>query len=151
MNQELTYDFDAVMPAAVDTGTFRSLFTAQAPTGAMGPSGAPTGDYADVAGLVNIVCMAPPESTGTIDANEVKAIADVTATAPLHVLLDNYYPALHAGWRGEQPDGTGPYQAVIAMNDGFGNPIDPVVYDILGVETSSQFRVTRVKVRLATV
>lgn len=151
MYQELGYDIAEVMPSAVETGLFVSLFTAQQPTGDMGPSGAPTGAVTNVTGLINIACTAPPESDMSIQATETKALGDITASELHHVLLDSYYPALDNGWRGDEANGTGAYQALISDNDGSGNPINAVVYDILGVESDSQRQMTRVRVRLSTV
>ena len=141
MNQAaITLAIAQVMPAAVASGLFVSLFTAQEPVPTIGPTGAVEFDYTDVAGLVNIPCMAPPESPGSITATEVLALEEITASELHHVLLNGYYPALDAGWRGENSDGKG---AWIARIDGFN-------YEISGVESDSQSTQTRVRVKLAT-
>ena len=141
MNQAaITLAIAQVMPAAVESGLFVSLFTAQEPVPTIGPTGAVEFDYTDVAGLVNIPCMAPPESPGSITATEVLALEEITASELHHVLLNGYYPALDAGWRGENSDGKG---AWIARIDGFN-------YEISGVESDSQSVMTRVRVKLAT-
>jgi hypothetical protein len=128
-----------VMPATVATGLFVSLFTAQAPSGAFGPTGAPDGLYADVAGLVNIPCTAPPPSANRVQATTVRDLAEITASELHHVLLAGYFPALDLGWRGE---GTpkGEWQAIV---DGW-------AYTIMGVESDSQSQMTRVQVKLET-
>ena len=142
MNQAaITLAIQGVMPAAIATGLFVSSFTAQEPVPTIGPTGAVEFDYTDVAGLINIPCMAPPESTGSITATEVRALEEITASELHHVLLNGYYPTLDAGWRGENSDGKG---AWIALIDGF-------QYEIAGVESDSQSQMTRVRVKLATV
>src|ERR1039458_899152 len=128
MNQNLIQSaLNAVMPGAVSTGLFVSLFTAQAPSGTLGPSGSPDGLYSDVAGLVGIPCTAPPTSELRIQATEVRELEQIVASELHHVLLNSYYPALEAGWRG---DGVPPgaWQAVV----------DGVAYIIMGVESDSQ-------------
>src|SRR3974390_591549 len=136
MNQSLLYELNQVMPDSIETGLFSSLFTAQAPDGAQLAGGAPSGIYGNVAGLVNIPCMAPPPSTARVQATEVKALTEITSSELHHVLLDDWYPALDAGWRGDDVSGTGGWRCVI----------DGTVYDILGVESDSQSQMTRVSV-----
>ena len=122
------------MPEAIRTGLFVSLCTIQAPSGGFGPSGAPVGPYADVAGLVNIPCTAPPPGETRILSTEVKELAEIMAAQLKHVLLDNYYPTLEAGVR------VG-WQALI----------DGTAYDILGAESDSNGQMTRMEVKLATI
>jgi len=135
MNQSLSYELDGIMPAVIATGLLVSMFTAQMPSSDLGGTGAPDGTYANVLGLVNIACTAPPYnfSDTSIRADEMKAIPEIAATGPLHVLLDANYPLLNAGWRG-----------------GWRCLIDGTNYDILGVESDSQSKMTRVSVRLVT-
>ena len=142
MNQDaITLAIQGVMPAAVATGLFVSLFTAQEPVPTIGPTGAMEFDYVNVSGLVNIPCMAPPENPSSITATEVRALEEITSAELHHVLLNGYYPTLDAGWRGENADGKG---AWIALIDGFN-------YEITGCESDSQSTQTRVRVKLATV
>jgi len=129
-----------VMAQALETGLFVSLFTAQEPVPTVGPTGQVLFSYVNVAGLVNIPCMAPPESPSSITATEVRALTEITSAELHHVLLNGYYPTLDAGWRGENSDGKG---AWIALIDGFN-------YEITGVESDSQSQITRVRVKLAT-
>ncbi len=135
MNQQISYELDAIMPAVIDTGLLVSLFTAQEPSTVLGGTGAATGTYADVAGLVGIACTAPPYAFGdaAIRATEMKTLSEIESAGFLHVLLDSIYPALDAGWRGG-------WRAVIDGTD----------YDIMGVEHDSQGKMTRVSVRLVT-
>ncbi len=135
MNQSLSYELDGIMPAVIATGLLVSLFTAQAPGSVLGGTGAPDGTYANVLGLVDIRCTAPPYSfsdTG-IKADEMKAVPEIAAEGFLHTLLEGYYPLLAAGWR-----------------SGWRCLIDGTNYDILGVESDSQSKMTRVSVRLVT-
>ena len=129
-----TYDLDAVMPEAIKTGLFVSLCTIQAPSGIFNASGAPDGNYVDVAGLVDIPCTAPPPSEIRIQSTELKGLAEIMAAQLKHVLLNGYYPTLEAGIRSG-------WQAVI----------DGTVYDALGAESDSQGTQTRMEVKLATI
>ena len=143
MNQDfISLAIQGVMPAAVATGLFVSLFTAQQPVPVIGGTGALEFDYVNVSDptLINIPCTAPPPSTSDIQATEVRALEEITASEMHHVLLNGYYPQLDAGWRGEQPNANG---AWIALIDGFN-------YEISGVESDSQSQMTRVRVKLAT-
>jgi len=142
MNQDaIALAIAGVMPAAIATGLFVSLFTAMEPVPVIGPTGAVEFDYTPVSGLMNIPCIAAPESPANIVATEVRALTEITASEIRHVLLDSWYPQLDAGWRGENSDDKG---AWIAMIDGFN-------YEISGVESDSQTTQTRIKVTLATV
>ena len=142
MNQDaIALAIAGVMPAAIATGLFVSLFTAMEPVPTIGPTGAVEFDYTPVSGLIDIPCIAAPESPANIVATEVRALTEITASEIRHVLLDAWYPQLDAGWRGENSDDKG---AWIATIDGFN-------YEISGVESDSQTTQTRVKVTLATV
>jgi len=140
MNQSLSYELDAVMPAVRATGLLVSLATFSAPTGATtdNPAGAlddegfPTGDYTPIDGLIDIACTAPPLSTGEgIAAREAKGLEELMTERPLHVLLDDYYPAVVTGWTA-----------------GWCVSIDGIDYDVMGAEPDSQRQMTRVYVRL---
>ena len=144
MNQAaITLAIQGVMPAAILTGCFVSLFTAQEPVPTVGPTGAVAFDYVNVSDstLIDVPCTAPPPSPASITATEVRALEEITASELHHVLLNGYYPQLDAGWRGENVDGKG---AWIALIDGF-------QYEISGVESDSQKQMTRMTVKLATV
>ena len=135
MNQNLiAEEIQAVMPAVIATGLLVSLFTAQAPTGALDASGVPTGAFADVAGLVDIRCTAPPTSEAKITATEAKQLFQIGSSEDRHVLLDAYYPTLDAGWRA-----------------GWRCVIDGTIWDLLGVEHDSQFQMSRVSIHLGSV
>lgn len=135
MRQGLQYQIDAVMPQAVATGLFVSLCTIQAPTGALGPSGAPTGAYSDVPGLVGLICMDAPENQG-LSVNEQRTVQQIASAAMRHVLLDRYYsdlsPATNWGDLG--------WRAVV----------DGVVYDLAGAEADSQLTQTRLRLQKVT-
>ena len=145
MNQALIQRAVArVMPAAVATGLFVSLATFQSSDANDFPDGFYSGNYQNIAGLVNLPCMAPPESEGSIQATEVKALEEITSSELRHVLFEQFYPQLDQGWRQgwrvliQEPDGQGGYEA-------------GVLYDVLGVESDSQSQMSRVRVRLTTV
>ena len=110
MNQAaITLAIQGVMPAAILTGCFVSLFTAQEPVPTVGPTGAVAFDYVNVSDstLIDVPCTAPPPSPASITATEVRALEEITASELHHVLLNGYYPQLDAGWRGENVDGKG--------------------------------------------
>jgi hypothetical protein len=145
MNQEfITLAIQQVMPAAVATGLFVSLFTAQEPVPTQDANGAILFDYVNVtsvAGLINIPCMDAPESTASVTANEARAVAEIVSTGVRHVLLSAWYPALYAGWCGLAGDNKG---AWIALVDG-------TQYEIDGVESDSQSQMTRVRLKVASI
>ena len=139
MNQDFIQNAIAgVVQTVIDTGILVSLFTAQQPDGIFGPTGAPSGNYINVAGLTNLVCIAAPPSTGSIQATEVRALEEITASELHDVWLPEWLPALDAGWR----DGW------ICQIQWLG---EWWTYNLLGVESDSQTQTTRVKVKLATV
>lgn len=138
MNQAMTENaIAAVVPTVVTSGLLVSLFTAQAPDGLFSPTGAPSGTYADVAGLTSIPCMAAPPSPSTIQATETRALEDITAAEIHEVWLAGYYPALDDGWR----DGW------ICQIEWKGSWYP---YNIMGMGADSQSQATVVKVKLAT-
>lgn len=131
--QGLSYNISGLMPLALATGLFVSTCSAQAPTGALGPSGAPVASaFAPVTGLQNIACMKAPQSNLRIQADEAKSAKDVFQTGYFHVLLGGYYP----GFPPEQADAG--WQVII----------DGVTYDMLGAEHDSQYVMTRLKIRV---
>jgi hypothetical protein len=136
MNSVTSKAIHAVMVNANASGLFVSLCTIQAPSGNVVGAGQPDGLYNNIAGLVNIPCTAPPQSTARILAGEQKALAEILQTQPKHVLLNGFYG-----------------QAVDNLPNGFDGScqavIDGIGYDILGVEHDSQMQMTRMEVRLA--
>lgn len=145
MNQNaLQLAIRGVMPMVRATGLLQSLATFSEPTGATGddPAGAlddegfPLGDYADIDGLVAIPCMLAPLSESKISSEEKKGLEELEATAVKHLELDHYYPAAVSGWRA-----------------GWRVTVDGIVYDVMGVEPSSQLAdadMTRCMVRRVT-
>lgn len=145
MNQQMIQRaIQKVMPAAVATGLFVSLATFQSSDPNDFPDGFYSGNYQNIAGLVNLPCMAPPESEGSIQATEVKALQDITSSELRHVLFETFYPQLDAGWR----EG---WRVVIQEPDGQGGFEPGAVYDVLGVESDSQSQMSRVRVRATSV
>lgn len=140
MYQGLAYQLAQIMPRATATGLFSCLFTAQEPAGTFGPSGAPSGAFSDVAGLVNIACMQAVTSEIRITATEEKSVSNILSLDSDHVLLDAYYPTLEAGWRAG-------WRCQITLPDG--ETVE--TRDILGVEHDSQTQMTRVAVRTASI
>ena len=135
MNQGLAYELSQVMPQATATGLFVSLCTFQQPDNVFGPSGAPSGNYVDVSGLVDVPCMDAVPSTARVQATEVKELQDIMSKGLRHMLLNGYYPQA-------TPDGQIPtkWRAVV----------DGLTYDILGVEHDSQNTQTRIELQLVT-
>ncbi len=137
MYQGIQYDIDAVMAAALNSGLFTSTTTIQGPAGTFDTGGAPTGDYASVAGMINIPSMDAPMRVGSPSAGEAKSTEEQLGTQPRHILLGGCYPTIsdHSDW-----------QAVVTEATGEIN-----VYDILGAESDSQATQTRIAGRLAQV
>ena len=137
MFQGVTFDFDAVIAAVKAAGLMNSLCTIQAPSGNF-VNGVSDGIYSAVAGLSDIPCMDAVLSTSSIQATEIKGLADIISSTPRHILLDKYYPQLDGlnwgdiGWR------------VVTVNQKNGIT---VTYDLLGAERDSQSSQTRLKVR----
>lgn len=130
MNQSLSYEFAAVVPAVIATGITDSLCTIQVPDGNLVDAGQPSGVFVNVAGLVNLVVMSAPLSELRLQANEVKQLEDIQSFAPRHVWLAGFYPTI-------QDYAEKGAQAVI----------DGAVFDLLGSEVDSQFQTTRIAVR----
>src|SRR5262245_59795127 len=89
-------EVDQIMSMALATGLFRSLCTIYSPDGNLGPSGAPSGTYVNVPGLLNIVAMdAPaPQQVGPIAGAEAKTLQSILSLSARHVLLERYFAAL---------------------------------------------------------
>ncbi len=131
MYQGLSYDIANVIGEAYATGLFVSLFTAQMPSGNLGPSGAPDGVWVSIPGLVNIPCTAPPVSESRIEATEVRELEEILSSQVKHVLLNGYYPLLQG-----------------ASDKNWNCVIDGNVWDIMGAESDSQHTMTRVNVKV---
>lgn len=132
MNQAI--GITGIMAEVLATGLLVSLCTVQSPPTTFSASGAPTGSYVDVPGLVGIRCMNAPSRIARIGATEERTEAQITDSNDGHVLLEGYYPTLDAGWR-----------------DGWRAVIDGTDYDIRGVESDSQAQMTRVAVMVVTI
>lgn len=133
MNQEvMSYSVEAVMPAALATGLFVSLCTIQQPDGNLIQAGQPSGTFVNVAGLVNLPCMAPPEASNRITANEVKSEHEIQTFSDLHILLNGWYPQIEDG-----------------VVNGWKAVIDGTQFDIMGAESDSQAQMTRMVVRFS--
>lgn len=133
MNQSITPDLAAVVPAVTSSGLLRSLCSIVEPPEVFDDGGAPdpTAAYTPVTGLQNIPCIAAPLSDGdTVQPNEVKSLSELLSKSPLHVWLSGYYPQI---WTNNR--------AVV----------DGVTYDILGVEWDSEHTQTRLAVQEMTV
>ena len=132
MNSVLDKAVSLVMPTAVASGRFKSFCTIQQPDGVLVDAGQPSGMFVDVPGLVKIRCMAPPESSVRITANEVKTQQNIQTFSDLHILLDGWYPLIETG-----------------VVNGWKAIIDGQQYDIMGAESSSQDMQTRMVVRFS--
>ena len=123
-----------VMPLVIASGLCKSLCTIQQPSGTLDTMGSPDRVYVNVAGLVNLTCMAAPLNVGTPSVSETKTMSEVLACNNGHVFLPSYHPEIvdgyKAGWR-----------AII----------DGIAYDILGAENDSQATQTRMKVEISSV
>ncbi len=145
MNQSISYELDAVMPAAIDTGLFSNVVTFKdRPGGAAGQVNATgqvdleTADFTNVVGLVDIPCMFAVISPYRPDRNGGARMPDYFVESQnRHMLLNGYYPQV--------------LQRYIAVIEGDIDPLtgQPTVYEITpgSVEHDSQHRETRLAVR----
>jgi hypothetical protein len=129
LNQGFSYELEAVMPMALDTGLFVSLCTIQQPSGNLGVSGAPDRTYVNISGLVDIPCTSAPTSIGSISATERKSVSEIQQSNANHVLLGGHYPQIENG-----------------SGQGWRAVIDGINYDLLGAESDSQGQMTRIEV-----
>ena len=132
MNQSLGPILDQVMPTVIASGLLVSLCTIQTPSTTDDAIGAPVGTYVDVVGLIDIPCTAPPEGIGTgISAAEMKEMQYDSGIVPLHVLLNDWYPQIRDLWLA-----------------GARAVIDGTPFDLMGSESDSQKKMTRLKLRI---
>ncbi len=136
--QGLAREIGSVMVLARASGLFVSLASFSAPTGAQGPTGNPTGAYTDVAGLTAIPCMNAPQSDIRVSSDEVRTMTDIQAGRYRHVLLNDNYPAVVAGW----PQG---WRVTITDPNG-----TVTLYTMTGAENDSQDTQTRLKLQVVT-
>ena len=134
MNQSLGPIISQVIPQVLASGLCISLITIQEPSGTLTGSGSPNRVYVDVAGLVDLTCMAAPLTTGSIVANEVKTMTQILAQNNGHCFMPSYHPEIINGY----------------MN-GWRAIVDGVAYDILGAENDSQRTQTRLKLELSSI
>jgi len=146
MYQGIEADLQQAATEAFDSGLYVSTIQFKQPDGNFGPSGAPSGDYVNVPGLVDLItgvsaigCMDSPLSPGTISALEAKSLTDIESEGIRHVSLNGYYPQVVSNWQGENENMN--WRAVI----------DSVNYEVFGVERDSQKTQTRVKLRIVLV
>ena len=123
-----------VMDIVRDSGLLVSLATFQVPDG-LTAGGFVSASYVDVPGLVNIACTAPPTNTGSgFSADEKKSQEEQEADQEFHILLDSWYPVVDDVWRA-----------------GGRVVVDGNAFDVVGHEHDSQFQMSRVRVRNATI
>jgi hypothetical protein len=140
MYQGLSYEIEQVMPQAIATGLFVSLCTIQNPDGTLDASGAPTGNFVPIPGLVAIPCTAPPTSDARIQATEAKSLDEILSFQLHHVLLNGYYEPLFP------PVPRTALQALIAPAS---DPTNTEAFEVMGFESDSQYQMTRIELRLA--
>lgn len=132
MNQNvLGYTMQAVVPAVLATGLCVSLCTIQQPDGVLIDAGQPSGNFVNCEGLVDMPCMSAPMSEARIQASEQKGLEDIQTFAPRHVWI--------AAWCPQLDD--------IGTTDGWQAVIDGVAFDLLGAESDSQSKSTRIAIR----
>ena len=128
--QGLGYEFAAVVPAVLATGLCKSLCTIQLPDGVLIGAGQPSGVFANVTGLVDLMVMSAPEAEARIQSQEIKSLEDIQLFSPRHVWLAGYYPAIEP-----------------LCGQGARAVIDGTAFDLMGAEADSQFQTTRISVR----
>lgn len=134
MVETVTATLDTARQAVEDAGLFSSLCTIKRPSGAQDASGQPDMTLAsatDVPGMVNIPCLAAPETLQRPDVTDETKLVNMTLQRSVrHVLLDGYYPAI--------------LQKDFAVVDGVG-------FEVLAIEPDSQNITTRLAVQVKTV
>jgi len=132
MNQTLGPILDQVMPTVIASGLLVSLCTIQTPSTTDDAIGAPVGTYVDVVGLIDIPCTAPPLAfKDVITSTEMKAMQYDSGVVPLHVLLNDWYPQIRDLWLA-----------------GARAVIDGTPFDLMGSESDSQKKMTRLNLRI---
>jgi hypothetical protein len=146
MYQGIGADIADVMAEANASGLFVSLIQFQEPDGTFGASGAPSGNFVNVPGLVDLFsgqsqigCMDAPLSPGTISALEAKSLEEIESEGIRHVALNGYYPTVIANWSAE------------TANMNWRAIVDGITYEVFSAEADSQTTQTRVKLRLVLV
>jgi hypothetical protein len=131
LNQSLTYEFDAVMPAVAAEGLFNSLCTIKARSGAVSSQGQLNmQSYAPIADLTDIPCRIAVQAPANPPQNDVARMQQQFDTrTEFHVLLDGYFPQ------------------ILQQNLANVNGID---YEIMATEPDSDFQMTRLAVRVYT-
>lgn len=133
MNQGLSYELDAVMPAARATGLDSSLATFKDRPGGANPTVNSSGqvdltNYVPVAGLINIPCQLSVLIDVRPAVDGARMPDHFTESGDRHLLLYDYYPQV--------------LQRYIVTVDGTDYEITPGA-----VEPSSQQRQTRLGIR----
>ena len=138
----------SVMATARATGLFSSVATFQRPSGVFTGGGAPDGLYVNVAGLDAVACMKAMngDPSAMVKASTRRTVPTREASGVWHILLDNLYPAVEKGWRGEDDANPGPWRVLVTDVDG-----TVKAYDIRGVERDSQAQMNRVEGYLVTI
>lgn len=136
------------IPVVAGLPKFRATF--QYPSNGLDAAGAPIDGYTPVTGLVALLCISAPPSDARIQATEVRALQQITASELHHVWFPAYYAQVDLGWRGELAEFPGQWTVLIG-DDVNGALENGVEYQILGVESDSQSGQTRAQVKLATV
>jgi hypothetical protein len=129
-----------VMPQAIASGLLVSLCTIQKPDGTYTSGGAPSGNFVNVDGLINIQCMDAVDSVGSIQATETKTLADIMSKGIRHVFLNGYYPQIISA-----------ATIVTGVGAGWRAVVDGIAYDLLGAEPDSQNTQTRLHLQLVSV
>lgn len=136
--QGLAREIGSVMVIARASGLFVSAASFSQPPVTQGPTGNITGNYTPITGLTAIPCMNAPQSDIRVSSDEVRTVTDIQAGRYRHVLLDDYYPAVIAGWpQGWRVTITDPNSVV-------------TLYTMTGAEADSQSTQTRLKLQVVT-
>lgn len=131
MNQNLTYEFDQVIPGVELIGLFSSLCTIQQRTNVVSATGqSDLTDWNNIPDLVDIPCVFAIQRPAMPDQGAtVRTPIQFGTMTQYHCLLDGYFPDILQS-----------NQAVVN-----GNP-----YEIMAVESDSQNTQTRLAVRVWT-
>lgn len=143
MLQDFSREFAAIPGIVVDAGLTQFVCDIQKPNGTVGPSGAPSYNWAAIPELSGLVAMAAPLSAARISTGEKKETDQVLNTANKHVWLAGYYPEI-AQFKQLFDLRCMMYSEGQDVNSG-------IPYDVIGAESDSQSIMTRMELRAVSV
>lgn len=131
MNQFLSYELEATVPLAAESGLFSSLCTIQQRSNTLSVTGqVDLTDWNDIPTLSNIACQFSIQRPFMPNQGATGKLPQQTDTETMyHILLQGYYPQ------------------ILQQNQAV---VDGRAYEIMAVESDSQKQMTRLACRIYT-